>query len=583
MSGPSLNEIQWKALWEASRELDALLTLEELMPVVNRILVDTLGCECTSLLVVDAEADALRPYLAVGRSGENVREILWNPGRGVAGRVLSRNMAERVNDAASDPDGDFTVEKSLGVRVRNMVAAPLDRGGVAVGVIEAVNKKGGDFSEYDLELLRLLAFDIASAVDNARTYEREIRERSENETLYRVASRMARSLTLDDVLEDILDAVAEIVHYQAAAIYILNRDDANTIEQLTMRGYDPARKNTLMIKLGTGIVGWVCQTGRGVIIPNVEKDARYVNARETTRSEMAAPLLNGRKVIGAFNLESDKQNAFQDRDLRLLEAFASHAALSIVRAQLHDELKEKQRLERELSIARDIQRSFQPARSPELRGFDIAGVNEASEQVGGDYYDFIQITEGHLGIAVADISGKGIPAALIMASYRASLIAEIRNNYAIRTVLAKVNRLLVQSLEPGRFVTAFYGVLDVDERRLTWANAGHNHPILLRASGKLEELRSSGTILGSFSDAVFKERTTELRPGDLLLIYTDGLVEARSPEAEEFGTQRVEGQLRALADRPSEEIIAGLLHALREFVGFKDVGDDVTLVVLKCL
>lgn len=583
MYGPSLNEIQWKVLWEASRELDALLTLEELMPVVNRILVDTLECECASLLVVDAEVDALRPFLAVGRSDLSVSEILWNPGRGVAGRVFSRNEAERLNDAARDPDGDFTVEAGLGVIVRNLVAAPLDRGGMAVGVVEAVNKKHGEFSEYDLEFLRLLAYDIASAVDNARTYEREIRERTENETLYRVASRMARSLTLSDVLEDILDAVAEIVPYQAAAIYILNRDDANTIEQLNMRGYDPESKDTVMIKLGTGIVGWVCQTGRGVIIPNVEKDGRYVNARATTRSEMAAPLQSGQKVIGAFNLESDRMNAFRDRDLRLLEAFASHAALSIVRAQLHDELKEKQRLERELSIARDIQRSFQPTRSPELKGFDIAGVNEASELVGGDYYDFVPITDGHLGIAVADVSGKGIPAALIMASYRASLIAEIRNNYAIRTVLAKVNRLLIQSLEPGRFVTAFYGVLDVEARRLTWANAGHNHPILLRSGGKVDELRSSGTILGAFSDAVFKERTTELRPGDILLIYTDGLVEARSPEAEEFGTQRIEGQLRALADRPSSEIIAGLLHALREFVGFTDVGDDVTLVVLKCL
>ena len=577
-----LNDIQWKSLWEASRELDALLTLDELMPVVNRLLVDILDCECASLLVVDAEADALRPFLAVGRTGERVRDIFWSPGRGVAGRVLSRNRAERLSDIERDPDADFGIERSLGVTVRNLVAAPLDRGGVAVGVVEAVNKKNGEFSENDLEVLRLLAAAIASAVDNARTYEREIRERSENETLYRVASRVARSLTVNDVLEDVLDAVAEIVPYHAAAIYLLNRDETSTIRQVAMRGYDPESESSVKIKLGTGIVGWVCQTGRGVIIPDVEKDSRYIEAKVTTRSEMAAPLLSGRRVVGAFNLESDKRNAFQDRDLRLLETFASHAALSVERAQLHDELKEKQRLEREISIARDIQQSFQPRKSPDLPGFDLAGINHASEHVGGDYYDFVSITEGHLGLVIADVSGKGIPAALIMASFRASLIAEIRNNYAIRTVLSKVNRLLVQSLEPGRFVTAFYGVLDLAQRRLTWSNAGHNHPILLRAGGKSEELRSTGTILGSFSDMTFKERTTELHSGDLLLLYTDGLVEALSPEGEEFGVSRVEGHLRSFRDRPAAEICRGLLAALREFVGAKDVDDDVTLVVLKC-
>jgi serine phosphatase RsbU (regulator of sigma subunit) len=472
-------------------------------------------------------------------------------------------------------------EARLGVVVRNLAVAPLERNNVPVGVVEAVNKRNGAFSEADLQLLRLLAFDIASAVDNARTYEREMRERSENEILQRVSSRLTRSLELKDVLQDILDALAELVPYDAAALYTLTGDGAGTLHPVAMRGYDPHRESAVQIKAGTGVVGWVAQTGRAIIVPDVSREPRYVNARDTTRSEATAPLLVGTRILGAFNLESERPNAFDERHLRLLESFANHAAIALQRAQLYEELESKQRIERELAIARGIQHSFQPRSSPVLEGFELAGVNEASEEVSGDYYDFIGITEGHLGLALADVSGKGIPAALIMASFRASLIAEIRNNYSIRTVLAKVNRLLVESTQPGQFVTAFYGVLDVARRRLTYANAGHNPPVLLRATGKAEELRSTGLILGSFGDAQFKERTLELQTGDVLLLYTDGLTEAFSPENEEFGLGRVEGHLRSMRDRPATAICSGMLAAVREFGGNRRMRDDVTLIVLK--
>lgn len=576
-----LTESSWRVLWEASRAIHALLTLEELVPVLNRVVSETLDCECASLLVVDEEAVALRPYLAVGQSGERVRSILWEPGRGVAGRVLSSNRPEIIHRAEDDPDADFTEEARLGVQVRNLAVVPLERNNVTVGVVEAVNKRNGSFTEADLELLRLLSFDIASAVDNARTYESEMHERSENDILQRVSSRLTRSLELKDVLQDILDALAELVPYDAAALYILSGDGAETLRQVVTRGYDPHRESAVRIKAGTGVVGWVTQHGRGVIVPDVSKDPRYVNARDSTRSEATAPLIAGSRVIGAFNLESERPNAFGERHLRLLEAFANHAAIALQRAQLYEELESKQRIERELSIARTIQHSFQPRTSPVLEGFELAGVNEASEEVSGDYYDFIPITEGHLGLALADVSGKGIPAALIMASFRACLIAEIRNNYAIRTVMAKVNRLLVESVQPGRFVTAFYGVLDVERRRLTYANAGHNPPVLLRATGKVEELRATGLILGSFSDTQFKERTIEFHPGDVLLLYTDGLTEAQSPEGEEFGVARVEGLLRSLHDRPAQAICSGLLAAVREFGGRRRMMDDVTLIAVK--
>ena len=247
---------------------------------------------------------------------------------------------------------------------------------------------------------------------------------------------------------------------------------------------------------------------------DVRNDPRYRNARDETRSEMVAPIKIGSEVIGAFNLESDEPDAYEVEDMELLMAFAAQAAVAIERTRLHEEVLEKRRLEEEVTIGQRIQRSFLPSRNPEVRNFDIAGANYSSDRVGGDYYDFIRIADEHLGIVVGDVSGKGIAAALIMAAFRASLIAEIRNNYAMRTTMSKVNRLLWESVEPDRFVTALFGVLDVSARRFTYVNAGHNPAVLYRAAtGLFDTLEPTGPLLGTFETATYKERIAEIRPG----------------------------------------------------------------------
>ena len=171
----------------------------------------------------------------------------------------------------------------------------------------------------------------------------------------------------------------------------------------------------------------------------------------------------------------------------------------------------------------------------ELDSLDIAGINVPSRDIGGDYYDFIPIVEGHLGIVVADVAGKGIPASLIMASFRAFLRAEIRNNYSIHTIFAKVNNLLVEILKPHQFVTAFYGVLDLQRRRFTYSNAGHHPPLLLRQDGKWRQLKVGGLMLGTFENISYDEQFVDLSPGNLFVLYTDGLVEAENKAAKFSG------------------------------------------------
>src|SRR4029077_15859395 len=211
---------------------------------------------------------------------------------------------------------------------------------------------------------------------------------------------------------------------------------------------------------------------------------------------------------------------------------AAQCAVAIERARLTRELLERRHLEKELAIAREIQLSFLPKSDPVIAGFDVAGTSRPHDEGGGDYYDFIRLSDTRLGIAIADVAGKGIPAALLMAGFRMSLLAEIRNEFALRAIMRKVNSLVFESTDRHKFVTAFYGLLDFRNRVLTVTNAGHNPPLLLRATGEIVALTDGGIALGVLPEAHYEERPIAIRPGDVLVLYTDGVSEAPSAAGE---------------------------------------------------
>jgi len=257
------------------------------------------------------------------------------------------------------------------------------------------------------------------------------------------------------------------------------------------------------------------------------------------------------------------------------------AGIAIERARLHERNLEAKRLEAQLNVAMETQRTFLPKHDPAVPGYDISGHNTPSGQVGGDYYDFIRIVDSHLGIAIADVSGKGMPAALIMASFRASLIAEIRNNYSIRTIGQKVNSLLCESLEPGMYVTAVYGVLDLANHILTFANFGHNPPVWLKRDGQVEMLSEGGVIFGVDREATFEERAFMIQPGEIIVMYTDGVTEVFDKDGDEFGRDGLIEVIRANRDKKSAQLAGAIRDAVSSHAAPTHVFDDITLVVIK--
>lgn len=499
-------------------------------------------------------------------------------GEGLAGWAIEHEQPLRLVPGETRPPlaGDVP-------EFRSALVIPLFRRGEAFGAIECLDKRGGGvFSDPDFDNLDVAAESVAFALDNSLLYEETERRALEKEVLLEVAKALSEAVEVEDVLDEIMRALREVVDYDAAAIYLVNRKSL-ALEMQSSLGYPDGSEDAFGLQVGQGIVGWVAKTGEPVIVPDVSRDSRYVAARPETRSELAAPLQLKGRTIGVFNLESDQGDAYHDGHLELLTAFASQAAVAIERARLTQELLDRRRIEKELAIAREIQSSFLPARSPNIPGFELAGAALPHDEVGGDYYDYIDVAEHRLGLAIADVSGKGIPAALIMAGFRMSVLAEIRNEFAVRAIMRKVNSLLYESTDRGKFVTAVYAVLDWKTRTLLFSNAGHNPPVLRRADGRIELLLEGGVALGVLPDARYDDRPVALRPGDVLLMYTDGVSEAESPEGEQYGRTRVEQELSRLAGGSAREIVDGMIESVESWAGDRGKNDDLTLMVVKVL
>lgn len=580
LTGPArTEEDRLRFLVRASREL-ALLKRDALARKARDFFLSASSFHELSLWVIDPRTEVLYPW-TLGNTPVLGRRPRLQAGQGFAGQIVAE---EEARFHARLP-AEFYLAEEWGGRpmaeLGSVLAFPLRRGSEPIGVV-TLHRAEQEPTADEIAFLTELAAQLSIAVGNSRVYSEAMREKVENQLLLELGTKISGSLDSSQLLEQILDLVFQVVRYDAAGIYLVDKK-TQWITRQALRGYDADRDEAVRLKVGKGLIGWVAKTGKGAIVPDVTTDTRYVNARELTRSEMVAPIRIGSEVIGAFNLESDETDAYEQEDMELLMAFAAQAAVAIERTRLHEEVLEMRRLEEEVTIGQRIQRSFLPDRNPEVRNFDIAGANFSSDLVGGDYYDFVRITDNHLGVVVGDVSGKGLAAALIMASFRASLIAEIRNNYAIRTIIGKVNRLLWESIEPDRFVTAIYGVLDIEGRRFTYVNAGHNSAFLCRSDGQtFDYLEATGPLLGTFDTAAYKERTVELRPTDVLVLYTDGVTEAMDASGDLFGDDRLRDVIRAKRGESATVILRGIWDAVK---AHRDgsLDDDMTVVVVKGL
>jgi serine phosphatase RsbU (regulator of sigma subunit) len=406
--------------------------------------------------------------------------------------------------------------------------------------------------------------------------------------LLELSQKISRTLELHGVLRELLHTLASAMAYDAAGVFVLHHSvplaptgEGQLIAGMAQVGFETPRTDDPMLRSGKGIVGHVIRTGEVVNAPDVRANPHYVEGRAATRSELACPIVSDTGVIGCLNVESDRANAFSAADAELLQFFANAAAMSIEKALLHRQVLEKQRLEDQLRVAREVQTGLLPAGPPAVPGWDIAGVNLPTGAIGGDYFDYVPLPAGRLGIVVADVSGKGIPAALIMATFRTALRTELRRQVDVRRVAEELNRALLEPRESARFVTAVYGVLDPTTGSFRYVNCGHNPPLLLRRGGPGELLRSGGPVLGLFAEERFDTGEVTIGPGDGLVLYTDGVVEPTDAGDQQFGMERLETVARTSIGEPAGRVVDAVVEATRAFTGRGHHEDDFTLVVVR--
>jgi len=410
------------------------------------------------------------------------------------------------------------------------------------------------------------------------------------EKILDVTRALGVTVDLDPLLAQIAAAATDVLDCERATVFLCDHAKGELCSRIAT-GMEGAPIQEIRFPIDKGIAGEVATTGKGVNIPDPYADPRFNpdfdrKSGFVTKSLLTLPLggHDGR-IVGVLQVLNKRGGPFSDRDHRLLSTLGAQAGVAIERQMLLEEFAVKQRIERDLNIAREIQQGLLPKAPPDLPGFEIAGWNRSADETGGDCFDWLRLPGGHLAISIGDATGHGIGPALVAAEARALLRGTLMQSRDLARVVPQINELLGEDLREGTFVTAFIGLLDPAKSTVEYVSAGHG-PLLVytAADDAFNEVPTHGLPLGLMPEVEFDPPThVPLAPGDMLLLFTDGFFEWSRPDGEQFGTDRLADVVRRHRDLPVAEILALVYAAVVEFSEGTKQGDDCTAVIVKRL
>ena len=471
-------------------------------------------------------------------------------------------------------------------------------------------------------LLVLTLASLAGWLVSFRAQNRRIRalERSKEEIqveetlvfdfLHGLGEAFRETIRPNDLHRLIVEGATRILDAHGGALYLADRTGTKLVPSFISKGCPPlidvpphilqqasvtpvAIESYLRlhgIMAGEGLMGRVWQGGQPVYLNEFSEAPELARLRDSalsTVSVMIAPLLYGKQSLGLLALGNGPMGApFTQSDFVVFKSISEQSAFALYNAIIYSEANEKKRLDHDLEIARDIQRILLPAEAPGIHGFEISGVNVPARQVSGDYFDYIKVDEERLGVAIADVSGKGVPASLIMAICRSVLRSQAAQQPNPSEVLRKVNRQLYPDIKEDMFISMAYLIIDHVRGQITLSRAGHDAPLLYkRATQTVTPLKPPGMVLGIDSGSVFDRITTDfnvpLERDDCLVLYTDGVTEALDGEGLEFGMDRMIQSVRASAVQGASAIVTRVIDDVRNFAGSQPQHDDITLIAIR--
>jgi len=526
-------------------------------------------------------------------------------GLGKLDKAVNMVSCSRLRSAVGDKRG-----------LAQHASVPLRSGDESLGILNVATTQWGRISPAELQLLSAAGYTLGTAIARARLYENvKVRRVQEQRALLSLSQELLVSETLEPALQRLARVGARLLDADACA-FVEADEAAGRAVLRAAYGWSLPADSAWPIPLDPASPHlWYLPERAASLTDEALADLPALMDQQGFAGHLGLPVELGGAPVGTLMVNTRSPRQFLDDEATLLGVLASQLAQTLERERLHQESLARQRLEQELDLAREIQASFLPDCCPVIPGYQIEAYYRAARQVGGDFYDFIELppppgevaqanaprTEmvfrggrlvtpepptlanaQRIGVVIADVTDKGVPAALFMALSRTLLRATAIDGRQPAEVLQRANRLILADSRAGLFVTTFYAVLETRTGKITFANGGHNYPLLYAtATGEVRPLRAQGIVLGIIPQPQFEQLESALAPGDVLLLYTDGVTEAMNPQRELFGDDRLAAVLRANHSRGPQEIINAVLAAISEFAAGQSQADDITMVVIK--
>lgn len=563
-------------LLEVADAVNTTLDLNTLLQRVAEMLRRFIEYDIFAILLLNEKTQELRVRFQVGHPPEVAERIRIKVGEGVTGRAVQTRQAVLVNDVAAEEN---FINSAPGVR--SELAVPLIAKNKVIGVIDVEAPQPGAFNEEHKRLLTLFASRISVGIENARLYTRVSRQARQLTLLTEISRELTSILNVDELLKRIAELVTRIIDFQMFSILLLD-----TTGTLLQHRFSLRFKENVQLKheipLGVGLVGYAAQHAQPVLVPDVNKDSRYVNANPETRSELCIPLIYKDKVIGVLDIEHTKKGYFNDDHVRIMTTMAAQVAIAIENATLYERIaRQEQKLEQDLALARELQFRLLPQKMPVFKNAEVASRFAPARQIGGDLYDFLKYSgQGVTAIAVGDVSGKGAPAAIYAALVSGIARSHANEEPSAAGMLEAVNLSLSERPIEGQYVSMIYAIWDDDQRLLQIANSGLPRPIHVH-DGKIETVQATGLPIGLFHNATYDELNLRGHAGDVFLFFSDGILDATSSDGQMFGRPRLEQIVHENAHRSAEELVDLIFTSVSRHAEGVEAFDDQTIVAVK--
>ncbi len=561
-------------LLEVAEATSVTLDLDKLLANLAEIVQEVVPWDLFAILLYSEKDQGLKVRYAVGHRMEVVKRLVIPLSEGVTGAAATTMEPVLVGDVREDPRYIPTVDA-----VRTELAVPMIARGRLVGVIDLQSTRRNAYGSEHSGLLRLIASRAAASIDNARLYRRILRQNKTLRTLTTLAHSFSSTLDLDELLDTIAKTVRKLINYDAFSILLLDEEPQLLKRRFSIRHDE--RVHLEHIPLGRGVTGAAVEQRQTVLVRDTREDPRYLESTAGIRSEVAVPLMVPDRLLGVMDLESAKINFFTEEHTRTLELLAPLIANSVENARLYEQLAERERrLADNLSAARVLQNSLLLREPPVLEGLQLSTRHRAAQEVSGDLYDFFKQPDGLDVIAFGDVSGKGAAAALY-----GTLVAGLLRSLAPRRpspgmLMRSLNAALGERKIPATYVVLLLLFYDRRMRLFTMSNAGVFPPIICRR-GRILKQSVEGIPLGLLDNRIYEEVIFRAEPGDVMLLYSDGIHDQAGTEAEEYGRKPLYGLLERHWADSAGEIADAVLADLDRFSAGTPMGDDQTLIVLK--